>query len=466
MASSTTIKSIAITQVTEQKNKQNKDTQHNGVALRTLKIQDLDKVIKCSKYYGRNETEWAINETKQWYIEQEFDDDDFTNDWIPNDYNNCDGIQIFMQKILTLYYSKNMVALWNAPMPINSESNKQILFNWFCYWLYPGLSPPDKEPTSNSIYDNIPCEIPSNCKHFTLCKSIRRLLGALHNYTTLTLQSVQDDEEKFVNFANEVYKHQAMIQDFTHFQKYHDHQLFEIINYLLENEICPKCDIETCGYATRHYRLGNDKLINNDVDPYLLLYKDTLDSFHCYLWHLYDVGLRCIRQKEEKQMQDTDVNNGTLLESSDPEFGRISDIVSSTRGSSNRLDRISSRNKFNIEMTQVAPSKKMTDDAYDATYLDGVFRHLYESGVLNEMILKLMRYLKREQYDTESMDWDLHLSAHGGNIFRNLCNKECAKLLEDIFKTSRGMFMQHFLIYDMQSFVICFSFFRYFQRRN
>ena len=95
-------------------------------------------------------------------------------------------------------------------------------------------------------------------------------------------------------------------------------------------------------------------------------------------------------------------------------------------------------------MTQVAPSKKMTDDTHDATYLDGVFRHLYESGVLNEIILKLMKYLKREQYDTESMDWDLNLSADGGNIFLNLCNKECAKLLEDIFKTSRGMFIQNF----------------------
>ena len=64
-----------------------------------ITIADLDKVIHCSKYYGIIQVQKAIKETKKWYNDQEFDDDDFADDWIPNDYDNCDGIDIFMEKI-------------------------------------------------------------------------------------------------------------------------------------------------------------------------------------------------------------------------------------------------------------------------------------------------------------------------------------------------------------------------------
>ena len=99
-----------------------------------LKSDDLDKVITpILTFYGTNETREAMQETKQWYYDQEFDDDDFADDWVPNDYNNCDGIDIFMSKL-------------NFPSPINSDSNKRILFKWFCYCLHPEQPKPDKEP--------------------------------------------------------------------------------------------------------------------------------------------------------------------------------------------------------------------------------------------------------------------------------------------------------------------------------
>ena len=102
-----------------------------------LKIDDADKIVSpCSKYYGSIQAQQAIQALKQWYLQQEFDDDDFTNDWIPNDYINCDGIHIFMNKL-------------SVGELVNSDANKQILFQWFCYWLYSDLPKPDKQPLSS-----------------------------------------------------------------------------------------------------------------------------------------------------------------------------------------------------------------------------------------------------------------------------------------------------------------------------
>ena len=77
----------------------------------------------CSKYYGASVTAQAVNYLKQWYIDQEFDDDDFINDWIPNDFENRDGIHVFTNKLSRLLSNDSM------DISLNSERNKRIIFN-------------------------------------------------------------------------------------------------------------------------------------------------------------------------------------------------------------------------------------------------------------------------------------------------------------------------------------------------
>eukprot|EP01084_Bolivina_argentea_P263919 446883_1 len=106
-----------------------------------LTLDHLNKLIKpCSKYYSERETKDAIEGLKNWYEEEAFDDDDLTNDWIPNDYENCHGIHIFVNKFPLDTCKK-----------IATETNKKILFNWFCYWLSIYINKPTKEPISTII---------------------------------------------------------------------------------------------------------------------------------------------------------------------------------------------------------------------------------------------------------------------------------------------------------------------------
>ena len=95
-----------------------------------LRIQALDDIVThCSKYYGLSATSKAVQNLKQWYLDQEFDDVDFTDDWIPGDFDNCDGIDVFVKEL-------------NHPSLLHNQQNKRTLFDWICYWLLPFISEP------------------------------------------------------------------------------------------------------------------------------------------------------------------------------------------------------------------------------------------------------------------------------------------------------------------------------------
>ena len=113
----------------------NRNNTSNVSDLHTLSLNDLDKIEPyLVNYYEKETAEAAIKALKKWYIDQQFDNDDFMNDWIPNDFENCDGIDIFMNKL-------------SSSPQINNIQNKHVIFQWFCYWLYPNINKPTTAPT-------------------------------------------------------------------------------------------------------------------------------------------------------------------------------------------------------------------------------------------------------------------------------------------------------------------------------
>ena len=147
----------------------------------------------------------------------------------------------------------------------------------------------------------------------------------------------------FTNFSHQVYKNTLLIQDFYHFQKQHDQQLYHIAKYASDiGKSCGACDVDSCDYTSRHYRVQNICITKDDMDPNIRFYASTLDSFYFYPSHLHHVELRCI-EREEDLIEDDDTKD----DSYDPEFARIHDIISSTREASNRFNRVSPESKFN-----------------------------------------------------------------------------------------------------------------------
>ena len=316
-----------------------------------------------------------------------------------------------------------------------------------------------------SVFDKIHLQSEPNCNDYKECISIQRLLTSLKYYSRFELQSNQSDREIFTNFANEVYNLQTLIGDFNHFQKRHDHQLNDIMRYINDNEIYLNCNIDSCDHSTRHYRIQNDNNILNNIDPRLNPYQDTLDSFHFYLMHLHHVGLRCI-PSNETSVQDNDAKDDKTQreESYDPEFARIGRIITSTRNASNRFNRISSGNKYNIEMGNNIETEVQQKDNDNMTYLDTVVEHLYKVNIQNDSILRLVNYLKNEKFDTESMDMDVDITNKSdSNISKHMANhKECMDAVIGMLKRAKGtpLFVYIFVItFVYESWYFC-SFYR------
>ena len=296
--------------------------------------------------------------------------------------------------------------------------------------------------TDLSIFNHIEQFASLNCADFKSCIAIHRLLAALRYYQSLKFQISENDREILTTFINEVYEARLLIQDFHHFQKQHDQQLYDIINYATKTHLLSKdCDIDSCDYASRHYRVENNNNIKDNMDPHLRFYTDTLDSFHFYISHLHHVGLRYIQHQQDDHYHDDKKQDHDQLY--DHQFARIHNIISSTRNASNRFNRVSVGSKFNIEVNKTIQNEQDQDEhdvnEYDHTYLDTLWQHLYKLKIKEDVILKLVNYSKYEEYDTETMNMDSQIE--NGNIAHHLVHhQKCFKAVTELFNKSRGIF--------------------------
>eukprot|EP01084_Bolivina_argentea_P263800 446632_1 len=107
-----------------------------------LKRADLKRLITYLKeYYGEKEANTAMDELIEYYDKEAFDDEDITNDWIPNDCKNSHGIDKFVESL-------------NCPILLNHIDNKNNLFNWFCHWLLHDVPQPIHPPVHATANNN------------------------------------------------------------------------------------------------------------------------------------------------------------------------------------------------------------------------------------------------------------------------------------------------------------------------
>ena len=294
------------------------------------------------------------------------------------------------------------------------------------------------EPSSNptydmSIFDNIEL---NNCEdNIESCQAINRLLSALKYYSILDLQHNKDHQNIFDNFIQEVYG-SRLLDDFYHLQSRHGHQIHDILTRAQKDNTFIACDINDCDFANRHYRVDEES--KDEIakfDPMSYFWMDVMDSLHNYVFHLFDTGCRVVdsRPTDEDKVDDDEDRHDE--ECYDAEFARLFEVISSTRSATERFSRISTGNKYNINVEKL---KDEPDDSQE-TFLEKIFNHLRSIDIEDSVIDKLQNYVKQERYDTESLDMDV--SMHYGNILKHLMDQVCVNGIKSAFHLSRGITM-------------------------
>lgn len=294
----------------------------------------------------------------------------------------------------------------------------------------------------NHIFDNIEELKPdktSTCTDIN-CGAIKRLLTSLKYYTNLNIKINKNNQSIFCNFMDEVYKSQVY-DDFHHFIKFHQSQLEEISKLAYDEYDLPTCDLSTCTYSDRHYRVtsvNDTKAVigiddTDDTLKYLSIYVETFDGLHFYLFHIFESGMRIQSTPSMNEDQSVEDGNDPYF---DAEFSRISKRINSARDATQRFSRLSA-NKYDI-----APDTEETINQND-TYLDTVYAHLLNSKFSVDLVSKLYEAVSQNGHDTESMDIDLEMFENDrrSNLSQEMDDEQLITEMVRFFEASKGIFI-------------------------
>ena len=81
------------------------------------------------------------------------------------------------------------------------------------------------------------------------------------------------------------YRYQVY-DDLFHITKCHQHELESITNYGMQSYKLKTCDISTCSFSDRHFRVNRIKHDNEEY-KYFTVYSEIMDNIHFYLHHLH-----------------------------------------------------------------------------------------------------------------------------------------------------------------------------------
>ena len=189
------------------------------------------------------------------------------------------------------------------------------------------------------------------------CQCTTRIIYALKYYQTLNLNHDENDRQRMIKFFKERYV--QLLDDYIHIVTQHNDtiQLEEIFEIMLTEYGMNQCQILNCSLAIRHYRdksiIGTKEDIDYKVDEDFLFYRDTMDQIHCYLFHLYDAGLR-VRRKYKDDNDDDDDSDTSYEPNVDLAFIEIKETVKSKMKEIRKLEKLDQQqhksNKFDLSV--------------------------------------------------------------------------------------------------------------------
>eukprot|EP01084_Bolivina_argentea_P211248 359363_1 len=277
-----------------------------------------------------------------------------------------------------------------------------------------------KEDKDASINDFDPTKFQNNdnqnilecgANDYTKCQFMNRLLLALEYYSKIDILQNQDDRNFFDHFMNEIYC--QLLDDYNHFINHHSSELEQITQSLKSKN---KCQVTNCQFTTRHYRcnVAERKITTNDeLDTLLDFYRQTMDSLHFYLFHLYECGLRTSTINiTEKKENDTKKHQQYV----DKEFAEMMKTISETRNVTKSFDRFSTQNnhKYKIDLNEEC----IEDDNGD-TVLDQSYLFLKNYGVSQRDVQKLAQFIISEEFDSEAVEYDVDMVSNIANHIQN-----------------------------------------------
>ena len=242
-----------------------------------------------------------------------------------------------------------------------------------------------------------------DCPHYKQCPSISRLCVALRYYSELNPVNNPQQQDIFAHFTTTIYTN--LLDDYIHFIKQHQHQIQEIKKEFIDNRGFTKCNIKTCPYTSRHHRVDQKILNDNNSEENSSFdfFKETMDSLHYYIFHIFDSGLRTQTTPTTDDINDEKKsiarNDDEFFDSKFAELRqRINDKRENTK-TFERFERHGNNSKFSINIqnndddTVDSQQTNTIQREYGFTFLDSIFKHLKKINIDNDTVNNLKKFL-------------------------------------------------------------------------
>eukprot|EP01084_Bolivina_argentea_P084030 152082_1 len=256
---------------------------------------------------------------------------------------------------------------------------------------------------------------------YTKCQAMRRLFAALKYYSMFNIMDNEDHREIVNKLMENTYD--QFINDYIHFNNHHTHEIETIHNEIINNNsLFTECNIKLCSFTTRHHR-NNTQQNQNLLSKRLNFFKKTMDSLHFHLFHCFDVGIRIKTEAYNTEEKSEKAAEKQKNEYFDGQFFRTNKMILDRQHITKEFDRFSPQknNKFSIQTTK---DEDIENKENETLFLDTLYEELQKKNVSKVAIQTLHNFVLDQQYDSETVAYDMEINNGNGNIGKQITNDE------------------------------------------
>eukprot|EP01084_Bolivina_argentea_P065250 118944_1 len=275
------------------------------------------------------------------------------------------------------------------------------------------------------------------------CHHLKRLLHALQFYNN----NKENNNKLWNEFCLNIYGNR-ILNDYHHLLNSHQKQLHQIKNEIIQKGAISECTMKDCQFSSRHfgeyigrsskiktfkYSADSDQKEEEEKHNILQFYEQEYDSLHFNLFHLFDTGYRFQRPQHNKTHND----NIKFTKYVDNEFSEIVKTVTYNR---NKYINICERFNNDINVNKYNINVRTHDDEEDEhnTFINRIFKYLLASGIRQNNLSKLDKYICEEQYDSDAIEQDVYQDIYHSNISLETAKSKCTELINDYIEHSKA----------------------------
>eukprot|EP01083_Nonionella_stella_P026422 72730_1 len=262
------------------------------------------------------------------------------------------------------------------------------------------------------------------------CPHTQRILRSLGVFQKLNMEFVDHQQQLVRYFYKE---HTELLDDHIHVTRYHDAEVQKVSDrFKCRNDLQCKSLQRYHGESQDDYassRGGRTRSASRVErgDPEFIFYRDTMDSIHCYMYHLFDLGLRITQDDERKLNHDFEEYDEDMIDFDDDEkYDVLPDLPAISHPPiDTHLSRLSFQSKRlsqrlskqpSLQPASIAKQKSMNikhgkyklvhnKDADDKScmFIDGMSESLSMQRVRQHEITKMVHQLYKEEYDSDAL---------------------------------------------------------------